>query len=69
MIIGDIIQRIQSLYSKGVQSDDTRLKSRHIYNVLITNRNNKLLTVYRLGVFKLSGTFLCRIRGSISFFM
>ncbi len=49
MIIGDIIQRIQSLYSKGVQSDDTRLKSRHIYNVLITNRNNKLSTVYRLG--------------------
>lgn len=49
MTIGNIIQRIQSLYSKGVQSDDTRLKSRHIYNVLITNRNNKLLTVYRLG--------------------
>ncbi len=49
MTIGNMIQRVQSLYSKGVQSDDTRLKPRHIYSVLLSNRNNKLLTVARLG--------------------
>ena len=38
MKVQEIIQRIQSLYSKGVQSDDTRLTSRHIYNKLITVR-------------------------------
>ena len=32
----DIIQRVQSMYSKGVQSDDSRLRSRHIYNKLLT---------------------------------
>ena len=36
MITGEVIQRIQSIYSKGVQSDDSRLRSRHIYNKLIT---------------------------------
>jgi len=39
MILNEIIQRIQSLYSKGVQSDDTRLKSRHIYNKIVTVRS------------------------------
>lgn len=34
-----LIQRIQSAYSRGVQSDDTRLSSRHIYNVLLTMRS------------------------------
>lgn len=34
----EIIQRIQSLYSKGVQSDDTRLSSRHIYNKILSVR-------------------------------
>jgi len=38
MKIGEIIQRIQSLYSKGIQSDDTRLNARHVYNVLLTMR-------------------------------
>lgn len=38
MKIGEIIQRVQSLYSKGVQSDSSRLTSRHIYNKLITTR-------------------------------
>ena len=38
MITGEIIQRIQSLYSKGVQSDDSRLSSRHIYNKMLTIR-------------------------------
>lgn len=36
MILREFIQRIQSLYSKGVQSDDTALSSRHIYNKLLT---------------------------------
>jgi len=34
----EIIQRIQSLYSKGVKSDDSRLSSRHIYNKALTTR-------------------------------
>ena len=38
MIIGEIIQRVQSLYSKGVQSDDSRLTTRHIYNKMLTVR-------------------------------
>jgi len=38
MIINEVIQRVQSLYSKGVESDDTRLSSRHIYNKLLTVR-------------------------------
>jgi hypothetical protein len=38
MIIKEIIQRIQSLYSKGVQSDDSRLSARHIYSKLLTAR-------------------------------
>lgn len=39
MTNGELIQRVQSLYSKGVQSDDTRLSEMHIYNKLITTRN------------------------------
>ena len=39
MTINEIIQRMQSLYSKGVQSDDTRLSSRHIFNKLNSVRN------------------------------
>lgn len=38
MKVKEIIQRIQSLYSKGVDSDDTRLSSRHIYNKIKTVR-------------------------------
>ena len=38
----EIIQRIQSLYSKGVQSDDSRLSPMHIFNVLISLRNELL---------------------------
>ena len=38
MLIGEVIQRIQSLYSKGSQTDDTRLRKRHVYNILLTNR-------------------------------
>lgn len=42
MTIGELIQRVQSLYSKGVQSDDSRLSSRHIYNKLLTVRSRLL---------------------------
>ena len=38
MKISEIIQRVQSLYSKGVQSDDTRLSARHIYSKILTAR-------------------------------
>ncbi len=39
MKVKEVIQRVQSLYSKGVESDDSRLSSRHIYNKLLTTRN------------------------------
>lgn len=42
MILGELIQRIQSLYSKGVQSDDSRLSSRHIYSKIVTVRSTLL---------------------------
>lgn len=38
MKIGEIVQRVQSLYSKGAASDDSRLSSRHIYNHMLTTR-------------------------------
>jgi hypothetical protein len=38
MIIKEMVQRVQSLYSKGVQSDDTRLSKRHIFSKLLTGR-------------------------------
>lgn len=39
MQTGDLIQRVISLYSKGVQSDDARLSRRHVYNKLLTTRS------------------------------
>ena len=39
MLVKEIIQRVQSLYSKGAASDDSRLTSRHIYNKLLTLRS------------------------------
>jgi hypothetical protein len=39
MITNEILQRIHSLYSKGVQSDDSRLSDRHIYNKVLTVRS------------------------------
>ena len=39
MLNSEIIQRVKSLYSKGVQSDDSRLTSRHIYNKLLSVRS------------------------------
>lgn len=38
MKVGDLIQRVQSMYSHGVQSDDSRLSSRHIYSKLVSAR-------------------------------
>ena len=40
LLIGEAIQRIQPLYSKRVQSKDSRLTSRHIYSALVTGRAN-----------------------------
>jgi len=39
MKVSEFIQRVQSLYSKGVNSDDSRLSNRHIYNKLLTVRS------------------------------
>jgi hypothetical protein len=38
MFIKEVIERIQSLYSKGVSSDESRLSDRHIYNKILTVR-------------------------------
>lgn len=38
MKIKELIQRVQSAYSKGVQSRSTRLSSRHIYSALVSGR-------------------------------
>lgn len=47
MLVGEAISRVQSLYSKGVESDDSRLSSRHIYNKLITVRENLAINQFR----------------------
>jgi len=39
MVLRELIQRVQSLYSKGVHSDDTRLSDRHIYSKLLSLRS------------------------------
>lgn len=39
MLTGELIQRIQSLYSRGVKSDESRLSSRHIYNICLSVRS------------------------------
>jgi len=38
MYIKEVIERIQSLYSKGVSSDESRLSDRHVYNKILTVR-------------------------------
>lgn len=40
--IKEAIERVQSLYSKGVQSDDSRLSARHIYSKLKSVRTKLL---------------------------
>lgn len=42
----EIIQRVQSLYSKGVQSKDTRLTDRHIFSAINTARSILLKQQY-----------------------
>lgn len=42
MKTAEIIQRVQSLYSKGAASDDSRLTDRHIYHKLVTLRSKYL---------------------------
>ena len=38
MKLGEALQMTQSLYSKGAQSQDSRLRPRHIYNQLLKSR-------------------------------
>ena len=40
--IDNIVQRVLSLYNKGVQSDESRLTPRHIYSVVLSNRSTLL---------------------------
>lgn len=42
MTLGEAIQSVQSLYSRGVQTQDSRLRPRHIYNQLIRARSTLL---------------------------
>jgi len=46
MKVGELIQRVKLLYSKGASSDDARLTAPHIYNKLLTTRS--LLLVKKL---------------------
>lgn len=39
MKIRELVQRVQSNYSKGVHSDDTRLRPRHIYSTALSVRS------------------------------
>ena len=43
MLIGESVQRVQSLYSKGVDTDDSRLSDRHVYNKLLTIRSKLIV--------------------------
>ena len=43
MKVSEIIQRVQSLYSRGVPSDNTELSPRHIYSKLVSLRAMLLL--------------------------
>lgn len=53
MKINELIQRIQSLYSKGVESDDSRLTNRHIYNKILSIRT-RLISEDRINNRKVS---------------
>lgn len=46
MQLAEIIQRVQSLYSRGLQSKDTRLTPRHIYSAISTARSILLRQQY-----------------------
>ena len=47
MIIGDIIQRVNSIYSSGIKNDDSRLSERRIYNKFMTVRSRIIMEDYR----------------------
>lgn len=47
MIVSEIIDRIQSAYSSGVKSDDSRLSSRRIYNKMLTVRSMLLSRILK----------------------
>lgn len=49
MTVGQAIQAVQSLYSKGVQSQDSRLRPRHIWNQLLRSRAKILVQRYNKG--------------------
>lgn len=38
MFVREVIERIQSLYSRGVSSDESRLSDRHVYNKILSVR-------------------------------
>ena len=39
LTIGEVIERVQSIYNRGVKSDDSRLSDRHVFSVLTSTRN------------------------------
>lgn len=43
MKVGELIDRISNLYSKGLPSDDSRLSNRFIYNKLLTVRSRLIV--------------------------
>ena len=49
MRIGDILQRVQSLYNKGIKSDDSRLSDRLIWNKLVSVRAKIIVEDSRKG--------------------
>jgi len=49
MNLGKAIQRVQSLYSRGVQSKNTRLSSRHIYSAICSGRSTLISQQYNKG--------------------
>lgn len=42
MKVNELIQRVQSIYSKGAASDNSRLSNRHIYSKLVSSRSRLL---------------------------
>jgi hypothetical protein len=39
MLVSEIIQRVQNLYSRGTPTDESRLSDRHVYSKLLTSRS------------------------------
>lgn len=47
MKIKNLIDRVQTLYSKGIKSDDSRLSNRYIYNKLLSIRAKLIAQQYK----------------------